>query len=565
MLYITHKPSLVKSILLGITLTLFAANKAQSDSNYPNKNMIYLSDSADQITNVNSLRDVSPNDWAYESLRSLIERYGCIVGYPDQIFKGGKSLSRWEFAAGLNACLNSLERLIQQEAIAKEDIEKIKKLAEDFKGELAELGAKIDKLDQRVSLLENHQFSTTTKLSGEVIFSLAAASQANNQAVFQDRVRLQLDTAFSGQDVLHTRLAGGNFVNFKSAVNLPDYQGEVFSPTTTLAASNGATTNNGLAIDWLVYQGAINLNKDLKLDTYIGAVGGNWNDYIGTLSPYFQDGNGGTASLSSFTQQNPIYSIGGGSGIGLNLEIGSTESVLGPSSVSLGYFAGPYAEIPGQGSGLTSGNYALLGQFTANIANFISLGFTYVNAYQEQGVPIFNVGNSGLTGAFVGTQLANGIVQGPNGTVLLDSNKVTNSFGVEAAITPFKGISLNAFGTYTNVNFVGNPGLPGAGINGTGQIWTYGGGIAFTDLLKEGSVLGLFSGVQPYFGNVSTSIASTIQGYTTSVPIQVEVFYKYPVNDNFSITPGFIWLSNPTQTINSNPQIIGVLRGTFKF
>jgi hypothetical protein len=37
-----------------------------------------------QITSVSELRDVAPTDWAYEALRSLVERYGCIVGYPNQ-------------------------------------------------------------------------------------------------------------------------------------------------------------------------------------------------------------------------------------------------------------------------------------------------------------------------------------------------------------------------------------------------------------------------------------------------------------------------------------------------
>jgi hypothetical protein len=59
-----------------------------------------------QLTSVSELKDVQPTDWAYEALKSLVERYGCIVGYPDQTFRGNRALSRWEFAAGLNACLN---------------------------------------------------------------------------------------------------------------------------------------------------------------------------------------------------------------------------------------------------------------------------------------------------------------------------------------------------------------------------------------------------------------------------------------------------------------------------
>jgi len=69
-------------------------------------------ESLDQVTSVGQLRDVSPGDWAYEALRSLVERYGCIAGYPDGTYRGNRALTRYEFAAGLNACLQQIERLI---------------------------------------------------------------------------------------------------------------------------------------------------------------------------------------------------------------------------------------------------------------------------------------------------------------------------------------------------------------------------------------------------------------------------------------------------------------------
>ena len=90
----------------------------------------------DQVTSVSELQDVSPTDWAYEALRSLVERYGCIVGYPDRTFRGNRATSRWEFAAGLNACLNTMERLIQENvAVLREDIEKLKRLMQEFEAE----------------------------------------------------------------------------------------------------------------------------------------------------------------------------------------------------------------------------------------------------------------------------------------------------------------------------------------------------------------------------------------------------------------------------------------------
>jgi hypothetical protein len=38
-----------------------------------------------QVTSVSQLSDVRPTDWAFTALQSLVERYGCIAGYPDRI------------------------------------------------------------------------------------------------------------------------------------------------------------------------------------------------------------------------------------------------------------------------------------------------------------------------------------------------------------------------------------------------------------------------------------------------------------------------------------------------
>jgi hypothetical protein len=65
----------------------------------------------DQVTSVSQLSDVQPTDWTFQALQSLVERYGCIAGYPDGTFKGNRPLSRYEFAAGLNACLDRINRI----------------------------------------------------------------------------------------------------------------------------------------------------------------------------------------------------------------------------------------------------------------------------------------------------------------------------------------------------------------------------------------------------------------------------------------------------------------------
>ena len=186
-----------------------------------------------QVTDVNQLRDVEPTAWAYEALKSLVERYGCIVGYPDRTFRGNRALSRWEFAAGLNACMNTMERLLQENvAVLREDLDKLKRLAQDFEAELAAMGARVDNLESRVSYLEDHQFSTTTKLFGvatmyvagaagnrtatsniitdQGIKTLRPAAQIQRQATLQYSTLLSLTTSFSGTDSLSVDLWTSN-------------------------------------------------------------------------------------------------------------------------------------------------------------------------------------------------------------------------------------------------------------------------------------------------------------------------------------------------------------------
>ncbi|MDJ0676596.1 MAG: iron uptake porin, partial [Calothrix sp. MO_167.B42] len=59
--------------------------------------------SVSQVTSVSQFSDVQPTDWAFQALQSLVERYGCIAGYPNGTYRGNRALTRYEFAAGLNA------------------------------------------------------------------------------------------------------------------------------------------------------------------------------------------------------------------------------------------------------------------------------------------------------------------------------------------------------------------------------------------------------------------------------------------------------------------------------
>ncbi|MFN5749126.1 MAG: iron uptake porin, partial [Pseudanabaena sp.] len=137
---------------------------------------------AQNVTSVSQLSDVKPTDWAFTALQSLVERYGCIAGYPDRTFRGKQATTRYEFAAGLNACLDKINEIISAglaDKVSKEDLATLQKLQEEFAAELATLRGRVDALDAKVTKLEAQQFSTTTKLSGLAFFNVTGATGNN--------------------------------------------------------------------------------------------------------------------------------------------------------------------------------------------------------------------------------------------------------------------------------------------------------------------------------------------------------------------------------------------------
>jgi len=343
--------------------------------------------SMSQVTSVNQLRDVSPTAWAYEALRSLVERYGCIVGYPDRTFRGDRATTRWEFAAGLNACLNVMERLIQDGVGLREDIDKLKRLVQEFESELAALGARVDNLEQRVAFLENNQFSTTTKLRGEVIFSVAdsfggraairntngtvtgASNQDESQTVFNNRVRLNFETSFTGKDLLRTRLQAGNFNNTFNQ------SGPTRTNMTRLAYDNGR--DNDVTIDDLFYRAPIDTPFG-KITVWVGANELNLDDVFITTNPFLADS--GTGALSRGQRYNNIVFRGpDGVGAAVRFNIGDVFQVTGTYLASGGTDG---ASNPNPGSGLFNGSYSAGAQVGFSFIKFADINFVYVRSYQ---------------------------------------------------------------------------------------------------------------------------------------------------------------------------------------
>ncbi|NDJ16821.1 iron uptake porin [Myxacorys almedinensis] len=505
--------------------------------------------SAGQVTSVSQLSDVRPTDWAFQALQSLVERYGCIAGYPDRTYRGNRALTRYEFAAGLNACLDRVNELIAAstaDLVKKEDLATLQKLQEEFAAELATLRGRVDALEARTTTLERQQFSTTTKLAGEAVFAVTdefgVDGTGGNNTVFQNRVRLSLNTSFTGQDLLVTRLAAGNAQTFAlSGAGTPG--GTAAEGFQTFNFGN--TGGNQTFIDWVAYY--FPLNDRVKF--YIPAFAGLHYDYVPTANPAFDSGDSGSTTLSYFGQRNPIYAIGGGSGIGVNFRLSDAFQIsagyLADNSTDTAALGG--ASNPASKAGLFNGSYSALGQLTFNAGEALQVGLTYVNAYRRGA--IFDGGGGSPV---VGTLLAN------RSTTALGANASSqvSAYGAEVAFRLSPGLVLNGFASLINANFVDD---------GVGQrdIWTYGVGLALPDFGKRGNLLGFIAGAEPYLGNPSG--AQRAAGVRNDIPLHFEGFYKYQLNDNISITPGVIWIVNPGQNDNNDDVVIGTLRTTFTF
>ena len=272
-----------------------------------------LDNSLEQVTNVNQLRDVAPTDWAYEALRSLVDRYGCISGFPNQTYRGSQPLSRYEFAAGLNSCLNQIERLIASgESVGQEELETIERLSQEFEAELVGLGGRVDEIESRTAILEDSQFSTTTQLQGEVVFNLAQAfgdettadlnddglanDEVESETVFADRVRLQLVSSFTGKDKLITRLTAGNIGN--------SFQDETGTREGRFAYDG--PSGNDIAIDRLHY--SFPVGEKLNITAMAGLAAHHF--YAETFNSGLNTGGGATGALTRFGERNPIYRQG---------------------------------------------------------------------------------------------------------------------------------------------------------------------------------------------------------------------------------------------------------------
>ncbi|AFY34817.1 iron uptake porin [Calothrix sp. PCC 7507] len=506
-----------------------------------------------QLTSVSQLSDVRPTDWAFQALQSLVERYGCIAGYPNKTFLGNRALTRYEFAAGLNACLDQVNQLIAAattELVTKEDLATLQKLQEEYAAELQSIRGQVDALEARTATLEAQQFSTTTKLRGEVIFALAgvfgdtralnsdqvrsnaARTNLNDNFIFADRVRLNLDSSFTGKDRLRVRLQARNITSFNAAVT---------GTNQTRLGFDGDSTNN-VSASVITYR--LPLGDSTLVN--IGAYGMEFIDELPNFNRGFD--SSGSGALSRFGRYNTIYrSVDSGAGVIVNHKLNDAITL------SAGYIVPDNnANDPANNRGLFNGSYTALGQINFQPTPQLGIGFTYANSYYSGGAV---TGGSGVAvSGSTGTTFANDPFNG--------ARTSSNSYSVAGTYRFSPQFTIAAWGGYTEATAENT--ISGATKGNTAEIWNWAVQLGFPDFGGEGNFAGIVFGAPPYAAS-NQYVSGTNRRTDSNVSYHLEAFYKYKLNDNIAVTPGFITIFDPEGNSSNPTSYVGVVRTTFTF
>jgi hypothetical protein len=491
---------------------------------------IYL----DKVTGVEQLQDVSPQHWAYEALLSLIEKYDCLSTSGNQ-FNGDRPMTRYEFAAAFNACLTTIEGLIANSTnnLAQvEDLTILNRLQNEFVVELKEVRNRVDNLEAQVTSIEKNQFSTTTTLNGTVDFYLinafgdvkAAAPGENardnidSNLSFSSRAVLDFDTSFTGKDLLRTSIQAGNVSSFdRSAVG------------TDMISLIGATnTDNEIDLASLYYEAPIGNNRGTVV---VAPIAGFPTRIFPSLNP--------VSSVSTFGSENPIYAFAFGTGGVVYYKF--TDEIAGGVS----YFTTSGSDVD---EGLFGEQFSSLSQLTYTPSDKVAIALTYGRYYAPQPDSSINI-----TGG-KGSRFA----QLPFG----DSATSTNGFGLQFTYKLSKKFILGGWGSYLNANAEASPNVIGvnASQGADADIWSWAITAALPDLGKKGSQLNLVFGMPPKVTNNDIS-----QREDRDTALHFELSYNYPVNDNISITPGVVMITNPEHNADNDTIVVGLMRTRFKF
>ncbi|MCT7988443.1 iron uptake porin [Laspinema olomoucense] len=483
----------------------------------------------EQINSVGELSDVSPTDWAFQAVSALAERHQCLLGYGDGTYRGNRAMTRYEFAASLNACLIQIqERIEDLNALSPDEINSIRRLQEEFAAELATLRGRVDALEVRAAELEANQFSPTTKLSGEVLMAPIDAFGDRSETIgggedtelsFGYQMRLVFDSSLTGRDRLRARLQSINVARLDNT-------------TGTLMSRLGfdGESDNETLLERLEYRFAVTDN----LRVWLAGTGVSHDHLMTVTNPLFE--SSGSGALSRFARRNPaVFRQPGGAGVGVEYRFGEWATLYGA-------YLAENANTPTSKNGLFDGSYSATAQLTATPVENLEVSVTYSNSYFPGG----EVNVSGGTGS--------GNARRPFTNDVATSS---NNLGVQASFA-FAPVTVSGWAGWSLAEAQVSDGDVNSGDSATLFNWALNVGVP--DLVKEGSVLGFIIGQPP---KVISNDVSGREDPDTS--LHFEALFKYPITERINITPGFFVITNPDHNSDNNTVWVGTMRTQFTF
>ena len=435
--------------------------------------------SVEQVTSITQFSDVYPTDWAYQALSNLIERYGCVAGYPNGTYRGNRAMTRFEAAALLNACLDRVTEVTDE----------LKRLMKEFEKELAIVKGRVDGLEARVGELEATQFSTTTKLKGQADFFIGGiendveteGTAGDGEAVvMQYRYRLNMNTSFTGKDLLYTRLQGANGGGWTEAGD-------------THLSDSGATAD-ALKVDKIWYTfpvGDFKFTVGPRIENYYMVE--TPTRYKPVLKAFKLGGYGSLMGASTGT----------GAGIQWRQNVGRGEPAFN--------FAANYT--PSGGKDSTKG---VFGDDTQT--SFLTqLGY-------------------GTRKAWIGASYARKNTDGSS-VIAGQSNDGTVSTSMDVwGLRGFYVPDSEVFPTVSaGINW-GN--TDGTSAGDTTETFGYMVGLNWDDVLVEGNKAGLA------YGSIGSYITEKKGQSVDADNNALELWYQYQVTDNISVKPAVFWTNN---------------------
>jgi Carbohydrate-selective porin, OprB family/S-layer homology domain len=472
------------------------------------------------VPSVAGLSDVKPTDWAYQALKTLMERYGVLAGYPDGRFRGNRSVNRYEYAAALAATLDKVENLIA-DAIGDEFIQRdmivLRRLQKDYRVALDELKNRIDISENRIQEMESNVFSTTTKLKIQGVYALTDGSDAKITVV--NRTRLNFLTSFNRKDLLLLQLEAGN--NGGDAVSNANSK----NPN---SLSNSGFINNTGALD---YTGVEDNLKIRRLYYTFNPT----SDLAVTV--------GTKMSPRDFIDRNRYANNEA-------LDFSSTVFLNNPlivqNQVDRQGGAGAAIAWNPQGS-----KFSIRTLYIAGNANQTSNQITNQTDNQEN-----TNNNGGLFGQprqgsleveFVPTDKLKLKLQYTNA---IANNTNINAFGVNAEYALNRGMGI--FGRLGIGNYQGFNTAINRNIDTKPLTWSV--GVGWRDIVIPGTLAGVAIG-QPFiskdFGNATQT--------------NLEAFYNLQLNENLSLTPTLSLIVNPNNNSANGTMWQSTLRSVFSF